>query len=135
CCRRSNLVPPRHSMRLAALCAAVMPVAAARAANSLYTGPSGLWSNSANWAAGAVPNKGDIVQLVDTGLGSFDVTFDETATGTAFNTILTDFASGGGVILFTQTANSLSTTMEQVGYDGVGVVNLMGGTHSVTGAG
>src|SRR5690242_19795650 len=119
----------------AAAALGVLPGAAARAGDKVYVGPSGLWSNADNWAFGSIPDPGDAVQLVQTGDTSTDVLYDESVAGNVFASLVTDYVGPDAVMSFTQTANPLSVTIEHVGYSGMGVMNLFGGTHTITGAG
>jgi hypothetical protein len=122
----------RAGLLIAAAVAAASPVAA-RAVDAFYIGPTGLWSDPTNWQSSVLPGAGDVVNLVQSGSSSITVTFDNTATSATFGTILTD--STGGVMTFNQVTNSLTVTLERIGVDGVGVANLMAGTHTVVGTG
>ena len=126
-----NHSPRRRGVLVLATAAAVTPLAAF-AANPIYIGPTGVWSNYLNWSTSAEPAAGDAVGLVQSGAITTEVTLDDLAN---IVSIVTDNPSPGGLMIFTQIDNVLSVTLEQVGLNGAGQLNLYGGTHSVIGAG
>jgi autotransporter family porin len=137
----SNYLPLRNRRRpgsrvtIAALLSAAVGVPSALAANQTYLAPQGLWSTEANWSAGVLPSAPDAVQLGLSGSNINVVTFDSSSDDATVTSLVTDYIGGDGLSILTQSSKALSTTTEQVGLSGMGVLNLVGGTHDVTGAG
>jgi hypothetical protein len=133
--RRSKFSGRRRRIAFAVLASSSAAPLIACASDKTYVGPSGLWSVPDNWAFNDLPQWGDAALLVQSGVGNgfTSVTFDDSAFPVTLDSLVTDYV--GGVMTFTQSTNALTIKLEQVGYNGLGVANLIGGTHAITGTG
>jgi hypothetical protein len=133
--RRSKLAGRRRRIAFAVLASSSAAPVVAWAGDKTYVGPSGLWSVPDNWAFSDIPQWGDAALLIQSGSGGgfTNVTFDDSAFPVTLDSLVTDYV--GGVMTFTQSTNALTINLEQVGYNGLGVANLIGGTHAITGTG
>src|SRR5882757_3223078 len=115
-CRRAV----RALLAATALPAAALLPRAARAADQVYIGPSGNWSDAAQWSGGAPPASGDGAQLLQS--APVTVNFDPAAVANNLASLVTDGVGlTDGAFTLTQFGNDLATTTEYVGVDGFGV--------------
>jgi hypothetical protein len=142
--QRSNL---RNSALLArAARAAVAPLAAAIVTHAALPAPraaavtktwadaSAAWSVSGDWSPAGVPIAGDLVNLVPGTNTNIVITYDGTvlAANRSTGTIIADAAIGKLVTLH-QTTNTLTVFSEEIGNTGRAVLQISGGTHTVSG--
>src|SRR5688572_9687738 len=93
----------------------------------------GNWSTPGNWSTGTVPQANDeaVITIADSPFGRL-VTYDYAGPALTLNA----FRLGGGLVAssgnsFVQSANVLTTNLEQVGLSGRASYSLSGGTNTV----
>src|SRR5438132_1651728 len=103
--RHRGASPARRALYLAALASLPLP---AFAINRTYTGPTGLWSNPANWGPAGVPTSADGLFIQASFSPNVIVTYDGSVTNTTF--ISVNVNANTFPIILQQTANTFTTT-------------------------
>jgi hypothetical protein len=131
--RRRRRVSRKSSCGLLALAAtaAAAPLASRAATDNWQVG-SGNWSTPGNWTTG-LPADGDQISITESDAVNRVITYDYSGTNTFLSLTLDN--TGTGINTLSQSAHALSIFSEQIGYEGNGVVNQSGGTHTIRGGG
>jgi hypothetical protein len=123
----------RHLLLAAATTApAVLGASGVYAANDLYIGPSGNWSDGGNWSLGAPPKAGDAANLTAAVGNGVVVTLDPAALNKTSLSNLTIDAPAGASVGLVQAQGSVRVSVNEiVGATGGGSVSFSGGTQTI----
>jgi hypothetical protein len=105
------------------------------ASTDKWTGNVTNWSSNTGWSLNHPPGNLDTVVIAGSSGGTNVITFDATATASNLTTLWIDAPNVSTSTKLAQTAGSLTTNLEIVGFTNAGNLFISGGTHTIGGSG